>query len=71
MYTQIITPTQPKTLIDIPIDMVGKPVKVTVDPMKEEEKPIFRTVEEVHAHFKGVTIDTRGWKFNRDEANER
>ncbi|MGH2637748.1 MAG: hypothetical protein ACRDF4_00435 [Rhabdochlamydiaceae bacterium] len=71
MYTQIITPTDRQALIDIPEDLLGRQLKVTVDPVKEEPKPIFNTIEEVHAAFNAVRIDTRGWKFNRDEANER
>jgi antitoxin YefM len=31
----------------------------------------FQSVEEALAQFSPPTLDTRGWKFNRDEANER
>jgi hypothetical protein len=71
MLTQIITPTEKKALIDIPVDWIGRPVKVTIDPIKEEPKPIFNTIEEVHAAFNAIRLDLRGWKFNRDEASER
>ncbi len=71
MYTQIITPTEKQTRIDIPTDMIGKRIKITVDTLPEEETPAFNTVEEVHAAFNAIRLDLRGWKFNRDEANER
>ncbi len=71
MFTQIITPTQESIVLDVPREMIGHKVKVTLDPIERPQKPIFNTVEEVHAAFNAVRIDTRGWKFNRDEANER
>jgi len=71
MFTQIITPTEESIMLDVPREMIGHKVKVTLDTIERRKKPIFNTVEEVHAAFNAVRIDTRGWKFNRDEANER
>jgi len=72
MYTQIITPTEDSITVSVPREMIGHPVKVTLDEIeKTSDKPTFSSVEEVHAHFKAVRIDTRGWKFDREEANRR
>ena len=71
MFTQIITPTEKSIMLDVPREMIGHKLKVTLDRIEGKKKPIFNTVEEVHAAFNAVRIDTRGWKFNRDEANER
>jgi hypothetical protein len=30
-----------------------------------------RTTEEIEAFFRGIKVDTSGYKFNRDEANAR
>jgi hypothetical protein len=70
-HTQIITTTDASVVLEVPEELRGHPFKVTLDPLEQRKKPIFNTVEEVHAAFNAVRIDTRGWKFNRDEANER
>jgi hypothetical protein len=40
-------------------------------PSNKNGKQRFHSVEEALAQFSAPTLDTRGWKFNRDEANER
>ena len=75
MHTQIITPTQKHFLIDIPDDMIGRPVKLTFDELgengKETDRPQFSSVEEVHRHFNAIRLDLRGFTFDREEANRR
>lgn len=75
MYTQIITPTEESMVLDVPREMIGHAIKVTFDELaengKETDIPQFSSVEEVHRHFNAVSIDTRGWKFDREEANRR
>ncbi len=71
MYTQIITPTEESIVLDVPPEMIGHPLKVTVDDLGENGKKRFSSGEEFHAQFRAVRLDLRGWKFNRDEANER
>jgi hypothetical protein len=71
MFTQIITPTADSILLSVPHEMVGRKVKITLDTVEQREKPIFNSVDEVHAAFSAIRLDTLGWKFNRDEANER
>jgi hypothetical protein len=55
--------------------MIGHKLKVTFDEVikngKETDQPPVFVREEVHAHFNVVSIDTRGWKFDREEANRR
>ncbi len=71
MYTQIITPTESSIVLDVPAELRGHTIKVTMDEVGDNGKKQFSSVEEFLSHFKAVRIDTKGWKFNRDEANER
>ncbi len=48
-------------------DRESGPVREAVDPGGEKEW----TFEELKSLFNCVRLDTRGWKFNREEANER
>ncbi len=71
MYTQIITPTEESIVLEVPEELRGHTITVTMDEVVENGKKRFSSVEEYLSHFKAVRIDTKGWKFNRDEANER
>jgi hypothetical protein len=71
MYTQIITPTEESIVIEVPEELRGHTIKVTMDEVGENGKKQLSSVEEFLSQFKAVRIDTKGWKFNRDEANER
>ncbi len=71
MFTQIITPTEESVKLDVPREMIGHAVKVTLDDLEENGKRRFTSLEDVHAHFRAIRLDLRGFKFNRDEANER
>jgi hypothetical protein len=76
MFTQIITPTEETIVLEVPEELRGHTVEVILSDLgaNGETSPgnrVFSTVEEVHAHFNAVSIDTRGWKFDREEANRR
>ena len=71
MFTQIITPTGESVVLDVPAELRGHTLKITMDDIGENGKKRFGSVEEVLSHFTAIRLDTRGWKFNRDEANER
>jgi hypothetical protein len=74
MYRAIITPKETKVTIELPQEMVGKPVEVIAfdiqksGPFEPREKP---TREEINRFYKTYNVDMTGFKFNRDEANER
>jgi hypothetical protein len=76
MFTQIITPTEESILLEVPEELRGHTLEVTIEDLRTKGATspgnrLFTSVEEVHAHFNAVRIDTRGWKFDREEANQR
>jgi hypothetical protein len=55
-------------IIEIPKQYIGQiasSVNVSVSERKNHKKHV------TDADFKAVRLDTRDWKFNREEANER
>ncbi|MBN8719358.1 MAG: hypothetical protein J0H85_07940 [Sediminibacterium magnilacihabitans] len=69
MIRTIVTPHQKTISFTIPNDYIGKEIEVIVFAKSEgiiKEQPAKRKVT-----FDALSIDTRGYKFNRDEANER
>ncbi len=74
MYRAIITPTQTSLTIELPEDLVGKPVEVLAfniqksDVLADRKKP---SIEEIKKFYAAYQVDMSGFKFNRDEANER
>jgi hypothetical protein len=69
MIRTVITPDKQTISFDIPEDYVGKQVEViafTKDEGVTQEKHAGKKVT-----FTALSIDTRGFKFNRDEANGR
>lgn len=69
MIHTTITPNKQTISIDIPKNYVGKQIEVIAFAKGEgftKEHPDKKTVT-----FDALSIDTRGYKFKRDEANER
>ena len=65
----IITPDNQTISFDIPKDYTGRQIEVITfakDEMREQEPVVKKKVS-----FNALAIDTLGYKFNRDEANER
>lgn len=69
MIHTVVIPNKQTISFDIPKDYVGKQIEVIAFAKDEgivNEKPAKKKVT-----FSALSIDTRGYKFNRDEANER
>jgi hypothetical protein len=69
MIHTIVTPLKQTISFDIPKDYVGKQIEVIAFARGEgstKDQPAKKNVT-----FSALSIDTRGYKFNRDEANER
>lgn len=69
MIRTIVTPQQQTISFTIPKDYVGKEIEVIAFAKGEgitKEQPAKKK-----ATFTALSIDTKGYKFNRDEANER
>ena len=72
MYRAIITPTETSLTIKLPEELVGKPVEVLA--FELEKSPPARkkpSAEEINSFYDKYQIDMTGFKFSRDEANER
>jgi hypothetical protein len=69
MIRTIVTPLKQTISFDIPEDYVGKQIEVIAFLTDEgvfKEQFVPRKVS-----FTALSLDTRNYKFNRDEANER
>jgi len=54
--------------LKLPEEFLEKDVTISVLPVSEE---VQRTDEEFFAWLRSRGLKTKGWKFNRDEANEQ
>jgi len=69
MIRTIIKPDRQTISLNIPQNYVGKEIEIIAfakDEGIDEEQPAKRRMT-----FTALDIDTIGYKFNRDEANER
>ncbi|MBY0435399.1 MAG: hypothetical protein K2U26_14940 [Cyclobacteriaceae bacterium] len=78
MYRAIITPKETTLTIELPEQMVGKPVEVLAFEIEKNGDSISltsgkrkRTFEEAIALWDSMAVDMSNFKFNREEANER
>ncbi len=69
MIRKVITADKNILSLPLPENFIGKQVEViafTLDePVKQNKKPSAKDV------FKALKLDTKGYKFDRDEANSR
>lgn len=69
MVRTIIIPEKEVVSFNVPSNYVGKEIEVIAFEKNEgvkEEKLLKKNVS-----FDALVLDTRGYKFNREEANER
>ena len=73
MYRAIITPKETTLTIELPEQLVGKAVEVLAFELeKSQQQPRKKpSAEEINLFYASYQIDMSGYKFNRDEANER
>jgi hypothetical protein len=74
MYRAIITPKETTLTIELPEQLVGKSVEVIAFEIDKTEGSDLRkkpSVEEINSFYSTYQVDMAGFKFNRDEANER
>lgn len=68
MVRTLITPEDRNILIRVPEDYIGKQVEVIVFTL-EENSNVAQIKKQ--ASFTALKLNTIGYKFNREEANER
>ena len=69
MIRTIITPRDQRVIFDIPKDYVGRQIEVIA--FAKDEGMQTKQLRNKEVSFDALSIDTKGYKFNRDEANER
>jgi hypothetical protein len=69
MIHTVVIPNKQTISFDIPKDYVGKQIEVIAFAKGEGNTNDKQARKKVT--FDALSIDTRGYKFNRDEANER
>ncbi|WPV65961.1 hypothetical protein [Chitinophaga sp. LS1] len=69
MIHTIVIPNKQTISFDIPKDYVGKQIEVIA--FAKDEGIVNEKQAKKKVTFSALSIDTRGYKFNRDEANER
>ena len=67
MVRTIVTPREKTISINIPEDYIGKQIEVIA--FEKDEGIAEKAVKKVS--FTALSIDTQGFVFNREEANER
>ncbi len=69
MIRTTITPNTQTVFFDIPKDYIGKELEVIA--FTKEEGREKKELHKKNVSFTALSIDTKHFKFNRDEANER
>jgi len=70
MYRQIMVPTEKDHSINLPKELYGFQVEVLAFPI-EDNKPLIGQKGNADEFYDSIKLDFSGFKFNRDEANER
>lgn len=65
---EIVIPENNKIELTIPDNFIGKKIEVLAFEV-EEKQEVSRSRRE--KSFDAITLDLKGFKFNREEANER
>ncbi len=68
MVRKIITIDEKNIILSLPEEFVGKQVEILAFLLEDTEEEEIPSTEK---SFTSLQIDTKGYKFNRDEANER
>jgi hypothetical protein len=70
MIRTVITPDKNLLSINIPDKYIGKKMEVIAFLMDEPAEDVIYTAKRSKS-FSAIKLNTKGFKFNRDEANER
>jgi hypothetical protein len=70
MLRQIIIPSVNNCTIVVPEVYYGKKVMITVSALKEKSENLTKA-DEARMFFNSIQVNMTGFKFDREEANER
>ena len=68
MIRAVFTPQNDNFVFSIPDDYIGKKLEVIIFPIEEGQSDFLPSPK---ASFNAISIDTRQYKFDREEANAR
>ncbi len=71
MYRQILIPTEKAHTVELPKEYYGVKMEVIAFPFEEENSRVSIPEGNIDAFYDAIRLDFSGYKFNRDEANER
>ena len=71
MYRQILIPTEKAHSIDLPRELFGVKVEVIAFSIMDEPLPFLPPKIDPSSFYNNIKLDFSGFKFDRDEANER
>jgi hypothetical protein len=70
MIRKVITPDKNRLSFNIPDKYIGKKLEIIAFDMDETSEDIIYPTQN-KKNFSAIKINTKGFIFNRDEANER
>ena len=72
MYRAIITPKETTLTIELPEQMVGKPVEVLAFEIEKNQPTVKKpSAKQIKEFYSAYQVDMTGYTYNRDEANAR
>lgn len=71
MFTQEIVAQEAEVKIQLPPEMIGKELRITVEEKPAEEVDRAKLLAEAKAFFDSISVDMSGFTFDREEANAR
>ncbi|MES2703775.1 MAG: hypothetical protein V4649_14130 [Bacteroidota bacterium] len=71
MYRQIMVPTEQEHSVELPKELFGKTVEIIAFSLSEGETLNKLPIADPNSFYDSINLDFSGYKFNRDEANER
>jgi len=75
MFRQILIPSSTDINISIPVSFVGKEIEITAHRIAHNKKLKRRKMatkwEDIVKFYRSINVDTKDYKFDREEANER
>ena len=66
-----MVPTEKEHSVELPRELYGIKVEVLAFALQEEKHPVILPEIDPEVFYDGIRLDFSGYKFDRDEANER
>ncbi|MDO5524189.1 MAG: hypothetical protein Q4G48_09130 [Bacteroidia bacterium] len=70
MIREVIIPKRNRLRIDIPDKFIGKSIELILREQTDTTRTPAKTISELEAELHKLTVDMKGYKFDRNEAND-